>query len=88
MTGPETLILYTSGTLFLMATSARFLMKEAIAVVVLYKELKAAVGTKPRKKGAISQQRHKKSYSRRSPQKFVRGIKTEQAHVDRQTSLW
>jgi len=43
MSGPETVVLYASGTLFLIATSARFLMKEAIALVLLYKELRDAV---------------------------------------------
>ena len=43
MSGLETLIIYVSGTLLLTGTAAKFLMKEAIAVVILYKELKATI---------------------------------------------
>jgi hypothetical protein len=41
----ESSIIYGTGALLLLATAFRFLLQELIAVVVLYKKLKATVKT-------------------------------------------
>jgi hypothetical protein len=43
MSGPEPLIIYTAGALLLSITASRFLLQELIALVILYKRLKATI---------------------------------------------
>jgi hypothetical protein len=45
MPGLESSIIYGTGALLLLATASRFLLQELVAVVVLYKKLKATLKT-------------------------------------------
>jgi hypothetical protein len=48
MSGLEPTIIYTAGALLLSITASRFLLQELIALVVLYKKLKATIRTEVR----------------------------------------
>jgi len=43
MSGLEPIIIYSAGTILLSMTAGKFLLREMISLVLLYKELKAAI---------------------------------------------